>query len=410
MRHPPCSVIAAALAAALLPMPAAAAPRAGPARHQAAARGEISIPFESANKTIFIRALVGGRPFWFVLDTGDKYTIVDLAVARTLGLPMGDPVDVGGGGNAAITGNFIKGGTVVLPQVKGLALPIFLAIPLTELASASGHELAGVLGFDFISKFVVEIDYRAHRIVLRDPATYLYRGPGQSLPIRSMPPAIRWSRAGSSGRGRPKLSVDLVLDIGSSAPLILNRPFVAAQGLLAGRPTIKWLTGRAVGGEAAGRVGRLSGLQLGRFTITDPVVIFAQAEHGAFASNEEQGNIGSAILEKFRLILDYRRSRCILEPTPVLPKAIDYEKSGLIVTSTGGDFKTFVVDAVAEDLPAAAARIETGDVVVAIDGRPAAEHSLSDLREMLQQERPLRLTLARRGRRFEATIRPKRLI
>ena len=60
---------------------------------------DVTIPFQSVNKNIFIQVSVAhSKPLWFVLDTGDKYAVIDLFIAKLLELELGDQVPVGGGG------------------------------------------------------------------------------------------------------------------------------------------------------------------------------------------------------------------------------------------------------------------------------------------------------------------------
>jgi hypothetical protein len=368
------------------------------------------IPFETANKNIYLRVAVAGRPLWFVLDTGDKYTVIDLAAAKALKLELGDPVPVGGGGDKQVIGNLMKSGAVVIPELNGLALPVFIGVPFTDIANASGHEFAGILGFDFINKYVIKIDYQRHRLTLYNPDTYRYDGSGESLPLTFNASGHPQLRAQILDGRKPPIDGLFVLDIGSGATLILNRPFVEAQQFLVGRRTVPWLTGLAFGGGVEGRVGRLTGVKIGHVTIPNPIAIFTQARQGAFSTAEAQGNIGAAILEKFTLTLDYPHGRIFFQPTGALAKPMDYDKSGLMLVSLGGDYRSYKVDAVADDSPASEAGIRPGDQVVLIEGKRAGTRSLSTLREMLQKRAPFRLTLEREGRRFSVVLRPRRMI
>ncbi|HEY1607224.1 MAG TPA: aspartyl protease family protein [Allosphingosinicella sp.] len=407
-------VASAAMAALLISvMPSAASVTAagsGRARVRPADVGVV-VPFELANKTIYIRVEVGGKPLWFILDTGIKYTVIDLETARKLALPLDDPVPVGGGGTATVTGNLLKGGKVVLPHVPGGDFPLFLALPLDDLARLSGRDVSGVIGFDLFSRFVVEVDYRARRIVLHDPARYRYGRQGASLPIT-------FNAAGHpvvggeviDGRG-PPMAGRFVFDIGSGATVILNRPFVE-QGrfLVGGRSTVPWLAGYGIGGGVNGRVGRIDAFRIGPYLLPQPVAIFSQAPAGAFSGSEEQGNIGAGLLDRFRIILDYPQKRIILKPESGLGRRFDYEKTGVMLTTPGPPYTTYQVEAVADPSPAWAAGIRPGDRLVAVNGRPAASFTLSALREKLQQERKLRLTIERNGRRFETTLTPRPMI
>jgi len=373
-----------------------------------ARRGDVVLPFQSVNRTIFIRVTVSGRPLWFVLDTGDKYAVIDLAIARSLGLPLAAPVAVGGGGKQTVTGYLLKGSPFGVPQIRGFSQPLFLALPLDDLARFSGHQFAGVLGFDFISRFVVEIDYRRHRITLHDKDGYRYGGAGQAFPLTFNAAAHPQIAARVLDGSAEPVDGTFVVDIGSGAGLILNRPFVEAQGFLAtGRPVVPWLEGRGLGGGVDGAIGRVAGLGLGAVTIRDPVTVFSRAESGPFASAEAQGNIGAAILEKFRVILDYPRSRMILEPNDQLGRPMAYDRSGLVLSAEGADYRRFKVEAVAEGSPASEAGIEAGDRLVSIDGRPASRFALSEIRHLFQQTVTRRLGFLRDGGAYAVRLKPR---
>jgi len=121
---------------------------------------------------------------------------------------------------------------------------------------------------------------------------------------------------------------------GSGSGLILNRPFVESEHFLRpDRHTLPWLEGQGLGGGIAASVGRIAGLQIGRFLIKHPVTMFSRAANGPFASTESQGNIGAMILEKFKAILDYKNNRVILEPNARFDAPTDYHRSGRILVS-----------------------------------------------------------------------------
>src|SRR5579864_785922 len=267
-----------------------------PAHDQRADRPQkdVTIPFQLVNKTIFIQVMVVHKPLWFVLDTGDKYAVIDLSTAKSLGLELGDQVPVGGGGKDTVMGNFLKNSEFSVTGLENFSQPLFIAVPLEKLAKASGHEFAGVLGFDFISQFAVEIDYLKRAITLRDKAAYQYHGDGDILPITfnaAGHPVVRAQVIDETGS---PIDGAFVCDTGSGAALILNTPFVGKERFLQdGRPTVHWLEGISFGGGIEGSVGRMKRFRLGRFFINNPVTVFSQASNGPFGSAETQGNIGA---------------------------------------------------------------------------------------------------------------------
>lgn len=373
---------------------------------------DVTVPFEMINKSIFIPVRVGqSRPLWFVLDTGDKYAVIDLALAKSLGLQMTDAVPVGGAGKNVIEGRLLKDSPFQVVGLEPFRQPLFLAVPLADLAHVSGHEFSGTLGYDFISQFVIEIDYVKRRLVLHDRDSFDYRGSGDILPVTFNAAAHPVVHARIIDSGRAPVDAAFVFDLGSSAAVIFNTPFVDQQKFLTGtRQVVPWLEGRGFGGAIDGSVGRVDALQLGSFTIEKPVAVFARAAAGPFASTEVQGNIGAAILEKFNVILDYARSRIILEPNAHFHEPIEYNRSGLSLTAAGDDFKTIRIAAVAENGPASDAGLRTGDVVSEIDSRPAAELTLSEIRRIFHDSTECTLTIRRGDERLTVKLKLRRII
>src|SRR5258708_21599977 len=97
---------------------------------------------------------------------------------------------------------------------------------------------------------------------------------------------------------RKPLEGEFMIDSGAGRfTLIINAPVVAANNLLkAARRTITEPGAKGVGGEVKLLVGRLPSLQLGHFTLSDPVIHFAQDRKGAFAGSDFSGVIGGELL------------------------------------------------------------------------------------------------------------------
>jgi hypothetical protein len=372
---------------------------------------DVTIPFEVVNENIFLQVQAGGsRAYWFVLDTGWKYAVIDLAVAKALGLKLGAPVDAGGGGKKAVMGNMLSDSPFSLVGLKDFSQPLFLALPMDDLAKISGHEWAGILGTDFISEFVVQIDYLSKTITLHNKMTYQYRGKGQSFPVTFNAAGWPVIQAAVIDGERPAIEGKFVLDIGNNGALLLNRPFVESEHFLRpDRHTVPLLEGRALGGGFDASLGRITGLRIGRFLIKNPVTVFSRAADGPFAATESQGNIGAMILEKFEIILDYAKSRVILEPNSQFAEPIQYDRSGLSLVSFGEGYKDFKIDAVAENSPASEVGLLPGDLLVEVNGSPASAFSLSDIRQTLKEANQCDLTVRRGSERrsVKLKLRPR---
>ncbi|MFY9572414.1 MAG: PDZ domain-containing protein [Blastocatellia bacterium] len=211
--------------------------------------------------------------------------------------------------------------------------------------------------------------------------------------------------------GRPPAKGKFVIDIGSGASLALHRPFVEQEKLpLPSQKTIRSMGSGGVGGQVTGRVGRIDELRIGKFQIDSPVTLFSEDKLGAFASSELQGNIGAQLISKFTLILDYGRNRIILEPNASFKDVIGPALSGVKIFAAGSDYKTFRIDELLEDSPATEAGLQKDDIILSVDGRPAAELTLSTMLETLNKPAPHKLSVRRGGQTLQITLTARRLI
>src|SRR4051812_4702827 len=91
---------------------------------QQAARESVSIPFELATRHIMLKVKVGDAPLSFVLDTGDKFAIINLERAKQLGLKLEGQVRAGGAGSETSNGSFVRDSTFTIPGLAGFSQPL----------------------------------------------------------------------------------------------------------------------------------------------------------------------------------------------------------------------------------------------------------------------------------------------
>ena len=385
--------------------------RSSQSTQQSSAPKPTTIPFELANRHIMLKVKVNNsRPLSFVLDTGDKYAIVDLDLAKELGLELRQGVRVGGAGADTVMGAFVQNATFTIQGLEGFNQPVRMALPTARMAPRLGQDFDGIIGCDFIKEFVVEIDYEANHIKLHDKDRFVYSGPGESIPIQVNQAGHPILEAEVTPVGSAVTKGKFILDIGSGGALALHSPFVADRRLLTNQPkTVKALGGGA-GGEIKGQIGRVTELKIGTFRIKNPITMFSEDKAGAFANTELLGNIGAQITSKFRIFLDYGRNRIIFEPNASFGKPFDRAFDGMSLMAEGRDYRTFRVREVIPETPAAEAGLQPNDVITAIDDRAAAEFNLTQIREMFEREKSYRLTVRRGEQTLQLKLTPRRIV
>jgi C-terminal processing protease CtpA/Prc len=111
------------------------------------------------------------------------------------------------------------------------------------------------------------------------------------------------------------------------------------------------------------------------------------------------------------VIVDEPHRRMILEPNAHFSTPSRYNALGATIRAEGPDLRTYRVFWIAESSPAARAGLRKGDLLLSIDGRPAAEYSLDDLYGLFKEAgRTIVLRYERAGRPVERSVTLRELL
>lgn len=281
----------------------------------------LNIPLEIDNNIILMQVGVNNsKPLRFIFDTGASHTVLHSRRGAELGLKPEEQL------SGTATGGRIEGSLTsgVLLKVVGAEVSN-QQIGLIDFPVPPGFEFDGVIGYDFIKAFVVEIDYLQKIMNLYDPRTYTYRGRGEVIPLvldERRTPLVHVEIIPPSGSS---LNAILGVDTGADRAFIFNNSFVQQHGLVAAMTNIKESAGRGAGGEQQIVVARAKTARLGRFLFPNPTVGLVRDPERDGATKEGDGVIGGEIFRRFKVIIDYSRQRMILEPNKDLndPYPID---------------------------------------------------------------------------------------
>jgi hypothetical protein len=367
-------------------------------------RAGVSLPFDYRARHVWLKASINGGPLQdFLFDTGASVTVLDSTFAAKQGLKTSGQMQAAGAG-ASGTASF-----ATLPSLS-LAAPDGAGVELAELKVAVMSvnpmfarffwgEMAGIIGYDFISRFVVTIDYDARTLVLHDPATYAHAGAGQPLPMKLngvVPSVVATLDGRDTGEFR--------LDVGSSSTVDVHGPFAKAHGVAQRLQNSRPVMGAGFGGQFTSSLGRLKTMAIGPYAWKDPIVTVANTAEGAFASQDFAGNIGNRILERFKVTLDYEHRRLWLEPGLRYKDRDRFTRTGLLLAWSPDSVEAM---SVLTGSPAEKAGLREGDRVTAVDGRPAASWKLTDLDELFENGadgRKVPVTVSRDGHERKLTM------
>jgi Aspartyl protease len=350
----------------------------------------VTLPFTLEDDHIILQAQVNGRPaIGFILDTGDDHETINTSRMASFGLTSYGSIHTEGGGGPADM-SFATGATFTFPGVE-LRDQHVSVLDQSGLERALGIPLGGLLGYDFLSRFVVEIDYEGKTLKLHNPNGWRYAGKGVIVPITFDDDGIPYFDAVLSVPTKPNLSAHMVMDFGAAETLTLTSPFVKANNLirLAGTNT-KVATPAGLEKQfftQNNMRGQIAELRLGGVVARSIPVNMSANSTGAYASPNLAGTIGEGIFSRYHIFLDYPRHRVLFENTAKSDRVFPERKTfGVSLVASGPDLHTFTVSAVRSGSAAESAGFRKADVIVGFDDKRAEQFSLGELRSWLLRE------------------------
>ena len=317
-----------------------------------------NMPFEFIEDHLYLPVNLRGKEQLWVLDCGAGVNVIDSSLAAELGLAFEGPIK-GQGASGVVNIYFVTLPAYTIGTIKFEEQKV-VALSLREMFhKALGLDVVGILGYDFLSRFVTKIDFAKQTISFYDPATFEYAGKGTIFdsPLQSnmlsLPVTVD---SKYSGRMR--------LDIGAP-DLDFHYPYAKNHDLLS-RKGIDVKVGDAAG-LTISRISQYETIEVGGYVLENPVIGTPHEEGtGSFADETAIGNIGNSFSRNFILYLDYSNQRVILEKGADFGRNFPRAKSGLqFYYNTDNNVEVIFV---APHTPADEAGFKQGDIIISVNG------------------------------------------
>lgn len=343
------------------------------------ASGVATVPTEHG--IIFEAKINGKGPFKMIFDTGSN-NILSEGVAKQVGIvPEGDAKKLA-------TDN----GTVDVRQATAKSLQIGdvtlhdQPFVLMDLPLDPGAPVA-VVGYEFLQRFVVKIDYEHNRMTMYDPARFSHGGPGVGVPMQVQSHLLFVHASVDGFKG------NFALDTGNQVALELDLGFVRINDL------VGWTHARFHGYAGRSYTGplpdtyyaRIHKLTIGEAEVDD---IAANLSQGEAHDGEPDGNIGQSVLGQFNCTFDVLRGKLYLEKNANWGP-VPFNRAGIVVDPQDDGMKVMTV---LPGSPGEGAGLQIGDVITKIDGK-----TLDDTQDESAFARPVGTVLHLTVRRGQTT-------
>lgn len=315
-----------------------------------------NIPFYFVENNIYLFVTINGEKRLWLLDNGASMSIIDADYANKLGLkPEGE---IKGFGIASIfVFSFVTLPSYRVGDIRFNPQKIFYYKGLSE--SLYDSTVVGILGHDFLSRFVVKIDYASKALSLYHPDKFKYNGPGKIIdaPLREKMFAVPVI---VDDKYKGKWSLDIgAFDVSFHYPYAKDNNILGLKGLER--------VSADLGGQHAEKTVRFKSMELGGYKVLNPLInIPLNKSKGSNDSREIIGNLGNNLLRHFVIYLDYKKQQLIIEKGKDFEQNFPEDKSGLLIGIGEGGFPEIFF--VAPKTPAAKAGFIKGDIIRKING------------------------------------------
>jgi hypothetical protein len=389
-------------------------------------KNKISIPFQFINNLIIIPVTVNGVSMNFLLDTGVEDTILfSIDDTDEVSFSQLEKIKIRGlGSNEAFFGYKSVHNNLVINDYADTNHDIYLVLDQNINISAQvGFPVNGILGYQFFKNHLVKINYTSNRIIIyRNSAKGLKRLPKSyiKLPlefINNKPFIVGQSFFEDQQNA---LCSKLLLDTGNCDALWYFRQ--NNERIAIPKKSIEDFLGSGFSGEIYGRRGKIKALEIGQFKFLYPIAAFPDtiATTNLDKSSGRIGSIGSEIMRRFTVVLDYKSEAVYLKKNHHFDDPFHFNMSGLEIQHKGlqwisssyednptignnlfrssgekiinnlkyrFDLKPiYVITNIRKNAPAALAGLQKEDVLVTIDKKNAFNFTLQEINALLKSE------------------------
>jgi hypothetical protein len=334
-----------------------------------------NIPMVFAENHIFIPVIVDCRERFWILDTGAALSVVSEKFAAELRLEkQGDLKGMGAGGTVNIS--FTELPPFSLTGIE-FDKQMVAVVDLTELNRVICMEIAGILGFDFLSRFVTKVDFANENVSFYEPETFEYKGEGNEIPLH-----IRENVFTVKATLDGEHSGNWLFDLGASSTSLHG-----AYALREGYSDVKGVVRIARGAAHAFKMKKIRSetVDFAGYTVREPIVSFPYGGSDTTFTADRIGTLGNTLFRNFVIFCDYAGERLIVEKGEKFDGIYPEDHSGMQLTRAEDD--DIAVLHVADDTPAAKSGFREGDILKSINGIDIGRlNGLIAIRSMLCDE------------------------
>ena len=352
---------------------------------------------------VILKATVGDKPdsLNFVLDTGSGGISLDSLTVQYLGLPAveSDRTIRGIAGIRKV--KFIYNFDLHLPGVNVEHLDFHIN-DYDILTSVYGLKIDGIIGYSFLSRYIIKLDYDTHIMEVWSPGTIRYPRGGYLLKptIRNIPILDAAVKEKELTKG------SFYFDTGAGLCLLMSERFMKDNKIFKADKKMTITQAEGLGGKKPMLITTVKQVRFGPYRFRKVPAHIFDDEFNITAYPQLGGLVGNDILRRFNLIINYQNNEIHMLPNTHYAEPFDYSYTGLGIYYINGEI---IIEDVLESSPAEAAGLKPGDKILAVGTN--FSNNIQEYKNLLQTAGArLKIIIVRDGEIMERMLRVRSIL
>ena len=331
----------------------------------------------------------------FVFDTGSGGISLDSVTVQYLGLKkqLSDKTIRGIAGIKMV--EFAYNHTLKLPGLEVEKLDFHIN-DYELLTSVYGLKIDGIIGFSFLRRYIVYLDYDKQVMEVYTPGRFKYPKGGYMLhPDFSTLPLQM-----ATIEDEREVNARFIFDTGAGLTFLLSKEFVEDSLFFKRKRKFYPTQAEGLGGKKMMDITVAKEVKLGPYKFKNVPVHIFDDEFNVTSYPMQGGLIGNDIMRRFNVILNYPE-RCIyIKPNNHFPESFDYSYTGLGIYLINGEIR--VIDII-KGSPGDKAGFQPGDIIFSVENnytkniqtyKTLFQNSIGRVRVIIfREQKPLVLTM-----------------
>lgn len=270
------------------------------------------------------------------------------------------------------------------------------------LTSVYGIRIDGIMGYSFLKRYIVCLDYDKHEMKVFSQGTFTYPKNSQFLhPVFSAIPMQH-----VKVRDTREILSRYYMDTGAGLCMLFSQSFVDDSLLLSRKRRIFDTQAEGLGGKKSMRLTVIKEVKVGSYRLRKVPVYIFDDDYNVTAYPTLGGLLGNDIMRRFNVVFNYSEQVVCIKPNTHFREEFDYSYTGLGIYVVDRFIK--IVDVI-KGSPGDKAGFKSDDIIISIDNN--VSNDIQAYKSMLQHPRvTLKVIVLRGGQPVSLKLRIKSIL